>query len=146
MAAPSVTIFGPIDTIVGPYIEWIVLGLVLVNLVTRKRASDVYRRRAANGDDDFDRNRAHVFTTWGLLLMSFYYLTLHHHAGLVMSSLVLGLFLTDFFEFEARKVEAREALKPELPKSSLAMSVLVVMYAAYQTLFFVIAPYWNAVV
>lgn len=146
MAAPSVTIFGPIDTIVGPYIEWIVLGLVLLNLVTRKRASDTYRQRAENGEDDFDRDRAHVFTTWGLLVMSFYFMTLHHHGGMVLSALVLGLFMTDFFEFEARKVEAREGLKAELPKSSLALSVLVLMYASFQALFFIVAPYWNAVV
>lgn len=146
MASPSVTIFGPLDTIVGPYIEWVVLVLVIVNLVTRKVASDKYRQRAAEGEDDFDRHTGHMATTWALVLASFYYMTLHQHGGLVMSTLVLGLFITDFFEFEARKVEARESLSPELPKSSLLVSTLVVLYAAYQTLFFIIAPYWNAVV
>lgn len=146
MAAPSVTLFGPLDTIVGPYIEWIVLALVLLNLVTRKVASDTYRERAAQGEDEFDRHTGHMATTWALILASFYYMTLHQHGGLVMSTLVLGLFITDFFEFEARKVEARESLSPELPKSSLLVSTLVVLYAAYQTLFFIIAPFWNAVV
>jgi hypothetical protein len=146
MAAPSVTIFGPLDTFVGPYIEWVVLALVIANLVTRKVASDRYRAQAARGETEFERESFHNVTMWGLLIASFYYMTLHAHGGLVMSTLVLGLFVTDFFEFEARKVEAREDLTPELPKSSLLVSALVVMYAAYQTLFFVIAPYWNAVI
>lgn len=146
MTEPSVTIFGPLDTLVGPYAEWVVLGLVVLNLVTRKVASDRYRRHAARGDEDFGRHPAHVFTLWGLVLASFYYMTVHHHAGMVTSALVLGLFVTDFFEFEARKVEARESLPPQRPKSSLLVSTLVLAYAAYQTLFFIVAPYWEAVV
>lgn len=146
MTEPSVTLFGPFDTLVGPYIEWILLALVAINLVTRMRATSRYHQWVADGEEDFDRDTLHWVTTWGLLLGSFYYMTLHQHAGLVFSTLVLGLFVTDFFEFEARKVEAREDLTPERPKSSMLVSTLVVLYIAYQTLFFLIAPYWNAVV
>lgn len=146
MSEPSVTLFGPLDTLVGPYIEWVLLALVVLNLATRARASSRYRRRVAQGNEEFSRDMAHSVTTWGLLLGSFYYMTLHHHAGMVLSALVLGLFVTDFFEFEARKVEAREDLTPERPKSSMLVSTLVTLYIAYQTLFFLIAPYWNSVV
>jgi hypothetical protein len=81
-----------------------------------------------------------------LILGSFYYMTLELHGGMVLSVLVLGMFVSDFFEFEARKVEARRDVPLEPPNSAIAASVLVLLYAGYQTLFFVIAPIWNAIV
>jgi len=81
-----------------------------------------------------------------LLLASFYYLTLHEHAGTVLSVLVLGLVVTDYFDFEALRVDAREGRRLVSPKASLVASSLVLLYAAYTFLFYLVAPVWNAVV
>ena len=81
-----------------------------------------------------------------LVLGSFYYLTLHHHSGIVLSVLVVGTVLTDFFEFEARLVEARRDIPLEAPKGAIVGSLIVVAYAAYLALFFVVEPIWSAVV
>lgn len=146
MTEPTVTLFGPIDTLLGPYIEYLLLALVLVNLGTRFIAHRRHREQARDGPEAIQRHPAHLTSTWGLIIASFYYMTLHHHAGLVLSTLVLGLFVTDFFELEARKVEAREDLSIERPKSSLLMSSLVFLYIAYVSLFFLIEGYWNAII
>lgn len=146
MAEPSVTLFGPLDTVVGPYIEYLLLALVLVNLLTRWVAHRTHRNQAEEGADAIHRHPLHLASTWALVIAALYFLTLHHHAGLVLSTLVVGLFVTDFFELEARKVEAREGLGIERPKSSLLMSTLVLMYTGYVSLFFLIETYWNAIV
>lgn len=146
MAEPSVTLFGPLDTMVGPYIEYLLLGLVLVNLVTRLVAHRSHRAQADDGADAITRHPLHLASTWTLVIASLYYMTLHHHAGLVLSTLVVGLFVTDFFELEARKVEAREGLGIDRPKSSLLMSTLVLLYTAYTSLFFLVESYWNAII
>ena len=73
-------------------------------------------------------------------------MTIAHHGGMVMSVLVLGAVITDFFEFESRKVEARRDLSLERPKGSLVAAVLVLMYASYQALFWVIEAPWDAIV
>ncbi|MFB6253705.1 MAG: hypothetical protein ABEI06_03765 [Halobacteriaceae archaeon] len=142
----SVTLFGPIDTILGPYMEYILLILVFLNLFTRKVANDTYKEQASNGAEAIERYRPHLLTNWALIIGSFYFMTLHQHAGMVLSVLVLGMFISDFFEFESRKVEAREGRQLELPKSSIVVSMLVFLYTAYIALFFIIKPYWNAVV
>jgi hypothetical protein len=148
MSEIAVTFFGPLDTIVGPYIEEILLVLVVSNMLTRKLANDSYREQVENGADadDLDRHPLHVFSMWGLVLASLYYLTLHHHGGIVMSALALGLFLTDFFEFESRRVEVSEDRPLERPKAALVASVFVLLYAGYQSVFFLVEPLWNAVV
>ncbi len=46
-------------------------------------------------------------------------MTLHHHGGMVLSVLVLGAVITDFFEFESRKVEARRDIPLERPKGAI---------------------------
>jgi hypothetical protein len=147
MSEIAVTLFGPLDRIVGPYITYVLLLLVVSNMLTRKLANDSYRDQVAEeGAEALSRHPLHVASTWGLVLASLYYTTLHHHGGMVMSTLVLGLYLTDFFEFESRRVEAAEDLDMERPKAAIVASVVVLLYAAYQSLFFVIAPVWNAVV
>ncbi len=148
MTEIAVTFFGPLDTVVGPYIEEILLVLVVSNMLTRKLANDSYREQAEAGADadELSRHPLHVFSMWGLVLGSLYYTTLHHHAGMVMSALVLGLFITDFFEFESRKVEVSEGHAFERPKAAMVASLFVFMYAGYQSVFFLVAPVWNAVV
>ena len=140
-------LFGPVDTILQPIIEYVVLALVLVNMATRFMAHrENVRAAREEGAEAVSRSTVHEITTVLLVLASFYLLTVHHHAGIVLSSLVLGLFITDFFEFEARKVEAIEERPLDRPKAALAASVLVLLYAAYLSVFFIIQPLWNSVV
>jgi len=147
MAEPSVTFFGPIDTLIGPHIEYVLIALVLANFVTRKLANDRHRRQAAEGGAEaLSRHPAHVATSWLLVIGSLYYLTLHHHSGVVLSTLVLTTFLADFFEFEARKVEAREENPIERPKGAITAAFVTLLYAAYVSLFFLVQPVWSSVV
>jgi hypothetical protein len=87
-----------------------------------------------------------VATNFLLVVGAFYYLTVDRHAGLIVSLLVVSLFLTDFFEFEARKVEARQGLEIDRPWSAIGASSVALLYVAYQALFFLVKPYWSAVV
>jgi len=143
---PSVSIFGPLDA-VAPYAEYVVLALVLVNMVTRLLA---HRRHAREYDSDgaeaVDRHPLHVASTGVLVLATFYYTTLHQHAGIVLSTLVVGMVLTDFFEFESRLVEARQDMSFERPEAAIAASMLVLLYASYLALYWVIAGPFEAIV
>jgi len=101
---------------------------------------------ADGGADAVSRHPVRVGTNVLLLVGAFYYMTLHHHGGMVFSIIVLGLFLTDLFEFESRKVEARREIDIERPKGAIAASILALMYIGYQTLFFVIKPVWSSII
>jgi len=139
-------LLGPIDALLAPVVEYVVLLLVLVNLVTRYVASRRNRRQAEDGPEAVSRYWPHELSNVALVLGTFYFLTLEHHSGIVLSVLVIGLVLTDFFEFEGRLVEARQDMPIEAPKGAIAASLIVAAYAAYLALFFVIAPVWNAVI
>ncbi|WP_158854274.1 hypothetical protein [Halorhabdus sp. CUG00001] len=144
---PPVSLFGPLDALVGDHIEYVLLAVVLANLVTRILAHRQHVQQAAQGGADaMTRSLPHTVSNVLLVLVSFYYLTLHHHGGIVASVLVLGLFITDFFEFEARKVEARRDIPLERPKGAIAASLLTLTYVGYQSLFFVVEPIWTALV
>jgi hypothetical protein len=151
MVEPS--LFGPIDAVFGAtvvdsvlVIEAALFALVIVNFVTRRIAWGRHKRQADDDADAVTRWPLHELTNVLLVLGAFYYTTLDHHPGVVLSTLVLGLFITDFFEFEARKVEARREIPIEQPKGSLVAGVLVLLYAGYQAVFFLLAPLWGAVV
>ena len=124
-------IFGPLDVVLAPVVEYVVLVLVLVNLVTRLLAHRTHRRQAEAGPEAVRRHRLHELSNGLLVLGTFYFLSLHHHAGIVLSMLVLGTIVADFFEFEARLVEARNDLPIEAPKGAIAGSVLVLAYSGY---------------
>lgn len=143
---PSVTLFGPVDTIVGPYIGYVILALIVVNMAARALENRQHVEQAEEGVDAMSRNALRVATNVLLVVSSFYYLTLHAHGGMVMSVLVLGLVISDVFEYEARLVEARREIEIERPNGAIAASILVLLYAAFQTVFFIVAPIWNAVV
>jgi hypothetical protein len=150
----EVSIFGPVDGVLAAelgigdivVIEAIVLVLVLANFVTRKVAHDRHVRQAEDGAEAVSRFVPHELTNVLLVLGSFYYMTVAHHGGMVMSVLALGLFVTDFFEFESRKVEARREIPLERPKGSIVAGLLVLSYAGYQTLFFLIEGPFSAIV
>jgi UPF0716 family protein affecting phage T7 exclusion len=148
----AVTLFGPIDTLLGAeigdvlVIELLLLGLAVGNLLARQRAHQTHRQQATEGADAIERHPLHVATNVGLVVGSLYYLTVLPHPGMVLSVLVVGLIITDLFEFEARKVEARRDLALSKPKAAIGASLLVVSYVAYVSLFFIIKPLWNAVI
>jgi hypothetical protein len=152
--APTVNLFGPIDTILGAgvgvadvlVIEAVLLVLVLANFFTRMRAHAQHRSQASDGAEAVTRFLPHEVTNVLIVLGSLYYLTLEAHAGMVMSVLVLGMFLADFFEFEARKVEARRDVELDLPKGAIAAAMLVLAYAAFQSLFFLVEGGVNAII
>jgi hypothetical protein len=151
---PSVTLFGPLDTIMGStgpgdvlLIEYVIVALVLANLVTRQLAHSRHKQQyEAGGAEAINRFPAHLASNIVLVIASFYYTTLAHHGGMVMSMLVLGAVITDFFEFEARKVEARRDIPLERPKGSIVAAMLVLAYAGYQSLFWIIAGPWQSIV
>jgi hypothetical protein len=138
-------LFGPLD-LVDPFIEEILLVLALANVVTRQVAHARHRRQADEGAEAMTRHLGHEATNVLLVLASFYMLLVHYHGGFVMAMLVLGLVVTDFFEFEARKVEVRTDKPIELPKGALVASALVVGYAAFQALWAFVEVYWKAVI
>jgi len=54
---------------------------------------------------------------------------------MVMSVLVVGMVITDFFEFESRKVEARRDLPLDRPKAAIGAWVLALLYVLFQVAF-----------
>jgi len=142
----SVELFPGLDAALGGVIEYVILVLVVVNFGTRLYAHRKHTAQAEDGAEAISRVIPHEVMNVLLVVASLYYMTVHHHGGMVMSTLVLGLFITDFFEFEARKVEARRGIELERPKGSLGAAALVLLYASYQTLFFLVEPIWSAVV
>lgn len=140
------SIFGAIDATVAPWITELVLVLAVLNAGTRWRAHRRHRRRAADGAETLHRDWLHECSNVLLLLGAVYYLTLHPHGGMVMSVLVATLIVTDLFEFESRLVEVRGEFDLEPPRAAVAASVLVIGYAAYVSLFFLVKPVWTAIV
>jgi hypothetical protein len=140
----------PLDPLVAAesIIPFVVLALVVANMVTRLLAHRTHVRQAEEGDDDelLSRYTPHTATTVLLVLASFAFLIVAPHGGMVMSVLVLGVFLADFFEFESRKVEARNEMTMERPKAALTASFVALLYAGFQSLFFLVEPIWTAII
>lgn len=143
---PSVTLFGPVDTYLAPYIVYVLFALILVNVIARGIEYGQIRKQAAEGADAITRNSLRVATNFLLVVGAFYLLSLDRSAGLMVSVFVVGLFLTDFFEFEARKVEARQEMEIERPWAAIGVSAFAFLYIAYQAFFFLVAPFWEAIV
>jgi membrane protein CcdC involved in cytochrome C biogenesis len=136
----SYELFGPVDAILGAsltgeivVVEVILLGLVVANMAARGIAHRRHVAQAEDGPEAISRHPAHLATNVLMMVAAFYYLTLHHHAGLVASVLVIGIVLTDVFEFESRKVEARREIEVERPKAAILASVLALVYVGYVT-------------
>ena len=151
---PDVILFGPLDTILGSeapggvlVIEYILFVLVLANFATRLLAHRQHESQYEEGGAEaITRHPAHVASNVVLIATAFLYMTIAYHGGMVMSVLVLGAVITDFFEFESRKVEARRDIPLERPNGSLVAAVLVFMYAGYQSLFWVIKGPWSSII
>ena len=126
-------------------LPYLVLALVLANMVTRLLGHRSHVDQAET-EGEVSRYLPHTATSIALVLASFAYMVVAPHGGMVLSVLVVGTVLADFFEFEARQVEARNDMTIERPKSALTGSLLVLLYAGYQSIFFVIQPIWSAIV
>lgn len=139
-------LFGPVDAALMPIIEYVILGLVVLNLVTRYLAHratvDGFERRGVDGIGHYT---PHVAANVLLLVANFYYITVDQHYGVTIGVLILALVLTDFFEVEARRVEARNEMPLERPKAAMGLSVIVLVFAAYIALYFLVEPYWQSV-
>jgi hypothetical protein len=132
---PFVNIFGQLDAL-SDVIEPVLLALVVANMVTRYLAHDRHVEQYEDGGADaISRFVPHEVTNVLLMLASFYYLTVNYHGGMILSMFVAGLLITDLFEFESRKVEARRELDLDRPKASLSLWVLALLYLGFQMLF-----------
>ncbi|QZY00230.1 DUF7313 family protein [Halobaculum rubrum] len=138
---------GALESVAG-VLPYVILVVVLVNVVTRLLAQRSFERAAAEGDDDeaLSRYLPHETVNVLLIVLSFAFMIVEPHGGMVLSVLVLGMVISDFFEYESRRVEARNDLEMDKPNSAIVASVLVIAYAGYQALFFVIEPIWNSII
>jgi protein-S-isoprenylcysteine O-methyltransferase Ste14 len=143
----SVAIFGPLDTYLAPVLIYVILALVVVNLASRALEYRQITDQADEGEEDeaVSRNAVRVITNFLLVIVAFYFMTIDRHTGMVFSLFAVGVFLADFFEFEARRVEARQGWPIERPWGSIGGSLLILAYVVYQILATVF-PFWNAVI
>lgn len=127
---------------VGPVLPYAIFVMAVANLVTRHLA---HRRHVDQGTDgeSVEPYTPHAFTNVGLLLLSFLFLLDSPVSGTILSVLVITMLLADLFELEARNVEARNDMSIESPKSAIAASLLVMVFAAYYALFFLVSGVWN---
>ena len=138
------TMLGPIDYL-APYIAYIVLVLVIVNMATRHLQHRQHKQAAQSGAESITRHQAHLASNVLLVVATFYLLSVDYHGGMVLGVLVIGLIITDFFEVESRAVELRNGEELEAPKAAIFASGLVLLYAFYLSLFFVLEPAWRVV-
>ncbi len=141
-AVPLLDLFEAIEG----YLVYVVLVLVLANMVTRILAHRHHEKEAEDDAEDLSRYTPHTATNVLLILATMVYLATEPHSGMVTAVLVVGVFLSDFFEFEARQVEARTNKPIERPKAAITASVILLLYVAYVGLFFLVKDYWNLVV
>jgi hypothetical protein len=141
----------PLDPIAAldPLLAYVILVIAVINVFTRviQHRHHVEQSTESSDDGTLARWLPHTATTVSLVLLSFVYMIPNPHGGMVMSTFALGVFFTDFFEFESRLVEARSRSKSiSRPKAAIGASLFAVIYAAYQSLFFLVEPLWNSLV
>ena len=103
-------IFGPVDAVLAAelgvgdviLVEAVILMLAVANFVTRKLAHDRHREQAAEGPEAITRFLPHEVLNVVVVLAAFYYMTVAHHGGMVLSMLVLAYagYQTLFFFIE----------------------------------------------
>lgn len=141
------SLLGPVDAL-APFAEYVVLAFVVLNLITRHRAHYHHVRQADRSDEDEEivRSRLHEASNLLVVLAAFYLATFDPHKGVMLSVLVVGMVVTDFFEFEARKVEARKGDPLDRPKGAIFASLMVFVYAAFLALFHFVAGPVGAII
>lgn len=130
---------------VGPVLPYAILVMAVANLATRHLE---YKRHVDQGADrdSVEQYPPHAFTNVGLLLLSLLFAVAAPVSGVILSIVVITMVIADLFEFEARNVEARNDISIEAPKSSIVASLLVLTYAAYYALFFLVSDLWSQIV
>lgn len=136
---------GALEAVSGE-LPYVILALVVVSLVTRHLAHNSHTRAAKEGAEALSRYTPHIVVSALLVLSCFLYLVVEPHSGMVISVLVLGAVIADFFEFEARLVEVRNNMELEAPKSAITASFVALLYALYIAVFWVIKEPWEAVI
>jgi len=140
----------PLDALeaLAPVLPLVVFGFVVLNILTRLLQHRKHAAQADDSDDDaVQRWLPHTLTTLGMVFASFLFMIVEPHGGMVMSVLALSVFVSDFFEFEARRVEANSKSKDlERPTAAIGASVFALLYASYQSFFFLIEPLWNTII
>jgi hypothetical protein len=136
---------GWIETI-GPMLPIAILTLAVGNIITRLLSHRTHKQQLEAGDDDaaLSRYPPHVFTTNGLVILGLVFTLYRPTSGMILMIPVICVFITDFFEYESREVEARNDLEFERPKAGIAVSLLVLVYAAYYGLPFLYEPVLDA--
>jgi len=134
---------GWIET-VGPLLPIAILTLAVGNIITRLLSHRKHKQQVEDGEEGLDRYPPHVFTTTGLVILGMLFTVHRPTSGMILMLPLIGLFITDFFEFESREVEARNDLEFERPKAGIAVSLLVLVYAAYYGLPFLYQPVLDA--
>jgi len=134
---------GWIETI-GPMLPIAILTLAVGNIITRLLSHRTHRQQVEKADDGLSRYPPHVFTTTGLVILGLLFTVYRPTSGMILMLPVIGVFITDFFEFESRAVEARNDMTFERPKAGIAISLLVLVYAAYYSLPFLYEPLLDA--
>ncbi|MFC7042037.1 DUF7313 family protein [Halonotius sp. GCM10025705] len=135
---------GWIET-VGPMLPIAILTLAVGNIVTRLMSHRTQKQQVEQtGDDGLSRYPPHVFTTTGLVILGLLFTVYRPTSGMILMLPVIGVFITDFFEYESRAVEARNDMTFERPKAGFAISLLVLVYAAYYALPFLYQPVLDA--
>jgi len=136
---------GALESVAG-VLPYVILVLVVGSFLTRHRAHQSHKRAAEEGAEAVERYTPHTALSILLVLASFLYMVVRPHGGMVISVLVVGMVIADFFEFEARLVEARNDMELEAPKSAIAASFVALLYAAFQALFWIIKEPWETVI
>ena len=135
---------GWIETI-GPMLPIAILTLAVGNVITRLLSHRAQRQQVENaGAEELSRYPPHVFSTTGLVILGLLFTIYRPTSGMILMVPVIGVFITDFFEFESREVEARNEMTFERPKAGIAVSLLVLVYAAYYSLPFLYEPVLDA--
>jgi len=139
------SIFGPLD-LLYPHAAYVLFALVLLNAVTRLVA---HRRHVSQYEDGgaeaVARFTPHTVSNVLLLLAAVYYTTIKFEGGTIVLVLVIGVLLTDFFEFEARKAEARTDRALDMPKGALTAWAVAAIYISYKALRFIVDPLWGVI-
>lgn len=130
--------------VVGPMLPFAILVMTVANVVTRHLAHNQHVEQARERDE-VDQYFPHAFTNFGLLIVCLLFTIYHVTGGAILSIIVITMVIADFFEFEARNVEARNDLTVEKPKSSIFTSGLVLIWTAYYVLVAANLPLWEAI-
>ncbi len=138
---------GAVEGTLAAAIPFIVFALALVNVITRFLAHRSHVSQAdEHGADGIERSPLHTLTTLALVLATFYYVLVDLQVGVALAAFALTAFVTDFFEFEARLVEARSDRPLEAPKASIGASLFVVVYAGFIVLVTLFGSFWSPVI